>query len=356
MNEYETAKNNPFTLSFGKQPFEYIGRDDIKNKLINQIDSTPIVSNCFIITGVRGSGKTVMLTSVSKYFEAKNNWVVIDLNSADDLREGLAAKLYTAAKVKHLFLQNNFSFSFHGLSFSLTGKNPILNIDDLLEKMFAEISRQGKKVLVTIDESTNNTYMKQFILSFQSFIRKEFPLVLLMTGLYENITALENERNMTFLIRSPKIFLSPLNLQAITRSYQSKLGLTQEEAIKCAKLTKGYAFAFQLLGYLMFEENKKEVGKNLQSLYDGYLAEYAYAKIWSTLSDVEKKIVTSFQTNSTISVSTILEKTGMKKEYFSRYRDRLIKKGILLSPARGKLIFNLPRFKEFVDVETSYED
>lgn len=130
--------------------------------------------------------------------------------------------------------------------------------------------------------------MKQFILSFQSLIRKEFPLVLLMTGLYENISALENERNMTFLIRSPKIFLSPLNLQAITRSYQSKLGLTQEEAIKCAKLTKGYAFAFQLLGYLMFEENKKEVDKDLQSLYDSYLAEYAYAKIWSTLSDVEK--------------------------------------------------------------------
>ena len=347
---------NPFTLSFGKQPFEYIGRDDIKSKLIKQIDSTPIVSNCFIITGVRGSGKTVMLTSVFKYFETEKDWVVIDLNPGDDLREGLAAKLYTAAKVNHLFLQKNFSFSFHGLSFSLSGENPILNIDDLLEKMFAEKKRQGKKVLVTIDESTNNTYMRQFILSFQSLIRKEFPLVLLMTGLYENISALENKKNTTFLIRSPKLFLSPLNLQAITGSYQAKLGLARQEAIKCAKLTKGYAFAFQLLGYLMFEENKKEVDKEIQSLYDGYLAEYAYAKIWSTLSDVEKKIVVSFQTNSAVLVSAILEKTGMKKEYFSRYRDRLIKKGILLSPARGKLIFNLPRFKEFVDVETSYED
>lgn len=45
----------------------------------------------------------------------------------------------------------------------------------------------------------------------------------------------------------------------------------------------------------------------------------------------------------------------MKKEYFSRYRDRLIKKGILVSPTRGKLMFNLPRFKEFIDAETAYD-
>jgi len=64
----------------------------------------------------------------------------------------------------------------------------------------------------------------------------------------------------------------------------------------------------------------------------------------------------SFQTNSSVPVSIILERTGMKKEYFSRYRDRLIKKGILLSPMRGKLTFNLPRFKEFIDVETAYEE
>ncbi len=356
MKEYERDKVNPFTLSFGKQPFEYIDRDNIKNELIKQIDSTPLFSNCFVITGVRGSGKTVMLTSVSKHFEREKDWIVIDLNPEDDLREGLAAKLYTAGRLKHLFLEKNFNFSFHGFSFSLTGKNPILNIDDLLEKMFAEIRRQGKKVLVTIDESTNNAYMRQFVLSFQSLIRKDSPLVLLVTGLYENIFSLENEKNMTFLIRSPKTFLSPLNLQSIAASYQSQLGLNYEEAVKCAKMTKGYAFAFQLLGYLMFDRKKKVMDKELLSLYDRYLAEYAYTKIWSTLSEIEKKVVLSFQTNAIISVSIILERTGMKKEYFSRYRDRLIKKGILFSPSRGKLIFSLPRFKEFVDIETAYEE
>lgn len=105
----------------------------------------------------------------------------------------------------------------------------------------------------------------------------------------------------------------------------------------------------------MFAKNKKEADKEILSSYDQHLDEYVYAKIWSTLSEVERKIVMSFQTNSSLSVSTILERTGMKKEYFSRYRDRLIKKGILISPTRGKLMFNLPRFKEFIDAETAYD-
>ena len=41
-----------------------------------------------------------------------------------------------------------------------------------------------------------------------------------MTGLFENISALENSNNLTFLLRTPKIFLKPLNSRAITMSYE----------------------------------------------------------------------------------------------------------------------------------------
>lgn len=297
-----------------------------------------------------------MLTSVSKHFEKEDDWITVDLNPEDDCREGLAAKLYTAGRLKHLFLEKDFSVSFYGVSFRLTGKNPILNIDDLLSRMMKEIKRQKKKVLVTIDEATNNRYMKQFALSFQMLIREDYPLFLLVTSLYENISALEKGESTTFLIRSPKLFLSPLSLQAIASSYESILSLDYETALKCAKLTKGYAFAFQLLGYLMFEQKKKDIDRALLTNFDECLEEYAYDKIWSTLSEVERKIVKSFQSNSTVNVSDILERCAMKKEYFSRYRDRLIKKGIVTSPSRGKLLFALPRYKEFIDVKTAFEE
>ena len=357
MNEYENEmKSNPFTLSFGNKPFEYVSRESEKTELIEKLTSETPASHCFIITGVRGSGKTVMLNAISKRFKEDEDWVVVGLNPEDDMREALAAKLYTSSRIKHLFLEKDFSFSFQGLTFSISGKNPVLNIEDLLEKMMKAISRRGKKVLICIDEASNNRYMRQFALSFQMLIGQDCPLFVLATGLFENISSLENESNLNFLIRAPKTFLTPLNPSSIAFSYESTLHLSHAQAIACAKLTKGYAFAFQLLGYLMFEQGKKEADQEALSSFDRYLDEYAYSKIWSTLSKVERSIVSSFPSNSPVDVASILEKTKRSKEYLSRYRDRLIKKGILVSPERGKLSFALPRFKEFIESRLAYFD
>ncbi len=153
-----------------------------------------------------------------------------------------------------------------------------MNVEDLLELMLREIKKQNKKVLVVIDEVANNVYMKQFVLSFQMFIRNGYPIVLLATGLYENISSLENEKNVTFLIRSPKIYLSPLNINEIAASYETALILSRENALKCAELTKGYAFAFQLLGYILYEQ--KAITPKVLSAFDLYLSEYVYTKIW----------------------------------------------------------------------------
>ncbi len=357
MNEYESnKKSNPFTLSFGNRPFEYVSRETDKRDLIEKLNSETPMSHCFIITGVRGSGKTVMLNTISKQLKEDESWIVIGLNPEDDMREAFAAKLYSSARIKHLFLEKDFSFSFQGLTFSLSGKNPVLNVEDLLSKMMNAISKKGKKVLLCIDEASNNAYMRKFALTFQMLIGEDYPLFVLATGLFENISSLENEKNMTFLIRAPKTYLTPLNFPSIAASYEAKLGLEKEIAIAAAKLTKGYAFAFQLLGYLMFEQRKKEVDEELLSCFDESLDEYAYSKIWSALSEVERKIVASFDSNSPVAVSLILERTKLSKGYFCRYRDRLIKKGVLMSPERGKLSFALPRFKEFIQNKLAYLD
>lgn len=222
--------------------------------------------------------------------------------------------------------------------------------------MFKELKKNNIKVLITIDEVSNNRYMKQLALSFQMLIRQDFDLFILATGLYENISSLENDNNMTFLIRAPKIYLCPLNLSKIAISYKQTLGLNDDEAIKCAKLTKGYAFAFQLLGYLMFESQTKSIDETLLSKYDQYLDEFAYNKIWSSLSKVEQKIVSAVHSNNPVQICTLLDTLDMKKEYFSQYRSRLIKKGLIDGSQYGQIIFTLPRFNEFIQNKLLFDD
>ena len=43
----------------------------------------------FIITGVRGSGKTVMMTEISQKLRENDQWIVIELNPATGLLKGL---------------------------------------------------------------------------------------------------------------------------------------------------------------------------------------------------------------------------------------------------------------------------
>ena len=83
---------------------------------------------------------------------------------------------------------------------------------------------------------------------------------------------------MTFLIRAQKIYMSPLNLLAISKSYNQLLSMDEKEARKAAKETKGYAFAFQLLGYLLYENNKTKLGEKLLTTFDVYMEELSIPK------------------------------------------------------------------------------
>ncbi len=340
--------NNPFTLSFGKKPLNYIYRIKDTDLVIESFTQEPSTNQLYVITGIRGSGKTVLITALTKAFYEMEDWIIVDLNPDKDLIEGLASELYENSKIKKLFVKKEFSFSFKGVSFSIEGDVPALTSETLVKKMLEKIKEKKKKVLITIDEVTSNEYMRVFAKTFQSLVRFDFPVYLLMTGLYENISKLQDDKSLTFLYRAPKINLSPLNLSSIAMSYKKIFAVNEEEAMELAKMTNGYAYAYQVLGYLLFKDGKKEADEDILSQYDQYLQEYVYKKIWSELSDVEQKIMMSIKTNNPVSIKSLIKTLEINNSYFSIYRDRLIKKGIIYAPAYGKIQFVLPRFYEFI--------
>ena len=56
------------------------------------------------------------------------------------------------------------------------------------------IKSKNKKVMLCIDDVSNNQNVKIFIQQFQILHRKEYPIFLLITGLYENVRSLQNEK------------------------------------------------------------------------------------------------------------------------------------------------------------------
>lgn len=343
--------NNPFTLSFGKRPLQYISRITQTTHIIDTFSAQSPSNQIFMITGVRGSGKTVMMTQIATEMSKEKEWIVLELNPTRDLLQSLAAKIYGLPQMHDLFLKAKLDFSAFGLGVSLENVAPVTDIEDVLGKMLEQIQKAGKRILVTIDEVINSEYIKVFASAFQIFLRQDYPIYLLMTGLYENIYELQNDKSLTFLYRAPKVLLEPLNYTAVRKHYQDIFEIDVEIAGKMTSLTKGYPFAFQVLGYLYWENRASKSLEEILPEYDQYLEEYVYSKIWSELSEIDKKVLTELSLNGDNKVKTIRENLDMKSEQFSVYRDRLKRKGVIDTSEYGKISLALPRFDEFVKMQ-----
>ena len=213
------ADDNPFTLTFGKHPNEYISRYESIDTIIQTFNSRNPMSQAFLLEGVRGSGKTVLMTIVEQELAKLGDWIVVDLNSTRKLLEAMAARLESECRNAADMLKSGFNLSVAGFGVGINGGEKKLDDVAVIEEILSSAKKKGKKVLVTIDEVMPGQDMRHFASQFQIFLRKDYPVFLLMTGLYENICAVQNDPALTFLLRTPKITLEPLSLFQIARQY-----------------------------------------------------------------------------------------------------------------------------------------
>ena len=212
---------NPFTLTFGKSPLEPVERPVQTNEIVDAFTAESVNQQMFIITGVRGSGKTVMMTEIARRLREKENWVVIEHNASN-----------------------------------------------------------SKAVKIIINK-------------------------------YKNI-----------------------------------FGTDRDTAEKMAELTKGYPFAFQVLGYLTW--NHSGHYEVVIDEYEQYLSEFVYDKIWSELSQKDRIVARGIAETESGKIKEIREHLGMETNEFNPYRKRLIKKGIVSGETRGYVFFTLPLFERYV--------
>lgn len=337
---------NPYTTLFGKIPTQIIPRAQQAALITDSFCAEEPNQQVYVVTGVRGTGKTVFMTDVSQSLARDSQWIIEELSIEQDLLESLAAKLNSRRSLARLFSDAQIDLSFFGIGLRIQGAHPIADIEVALERMLQALNRANKRLLICIDEAVNNAYMRSFASAFQILVRKDLPVFLLMTGLYENVESLQNEKTLTFLYRAPKIRLEPLGIRSIATNYAQAFGIDRDRALKMAHHTNGYSFAFQLLGYLTWEHR----GLSEQTLeeYKAQLFELSYDKIWNELSPGDKRISYGLASAATPNVQDIRNFLNLESNQLSPYRRRLIRKGIVDGSQRGRMTFLLPYFGEYV--------
>lgn len=348
------AERNPYVISFGRIPNQYISRTMLIDNIIDSLESDVIEEQAYKLTGVKGTGKTVTLTEIEKIIRQNKNWIVVGVKSNGNIIEDIIANLYSSVPFLTSFIDTNLNLTKFGIGISLSQKSPVASLDYALKAILTEIDRRKMRVLITIDEARKTAHMVDFIQEFQILIREELPIFLIAAGLYEDVESIENAEGLTFFLRATKYEMTPLNHTFIRNDYERTLNVSKEVAEQMACITKGYAFAYQALGKYMWDLKAKEVTEEVLALLDEALAEKVYKKIWSELAPKDKWFLQFIVQKDKMMASELLEMTNKKHNEWSEPRKRLSEKGIIDTKVRGEIAVCLPRLKEFVENEMTY--
>lgn len=329
---------NPYSLVFGKMPANYIDRELELNEIIETFSEREPSIRAYALTGLRGCGKTVALSFIEKHFQKQKDFVVISLNSDLDMFEQTLASL----SQKKLLDELKISVSLLGITLEKAQSTESANYK--IEQYLDCITKKNKRILFTIDEISNTQNIKAFFQSFNIWLRKDYDIAILMAGLKKNILSLQKDNRISFLKRAEKKDLKQLSLNSIMLDYKNNLQLTDQEASEMAIFTKGYSYAFQLLGYLCFRTKQKY--KNVIDQFDEKMTNNVYDIIWEDLSQKEKEVLQMMFQAKEMTTRDILNVSGLDKNSYNEYRSILISKDILVDRGYGKIDFTLPRFKE----------
>ena len=129
-------KNNTYSLMFGKEPSQMISRTAQVSQVLEDFRNDAEPQQVYVITGVRGSGKTVMMTEISSALKEDKNWIVVSLNPEKDMLLMLGAALSSENQLAQFFKSAQINLSFFGFGLTVKGTPPITDIEIALNKEY----------------------------------------------------------------------------------------------------------------------------------------------------------------------------------------------------------------------------
>lgn len=358
--------NNPFTTTPGIAGEAYID-NNYANEIIQNFESNYSTQYVYKILGQRGSGKSVEYAKVMNHFSKKEKeWKVYGLSSGGDPIQAWLSALSREPEIDSMVTGTETSESVEGGgslfgvveakgSFSHTvSKTPNSNFfsnEDSLGYMCEILCSKGYKILIGIDDiaKTPNTIMLLSIVG-KLLLNNKIKLYFVCTGLYKNIEDFTSEAHLSFFVRPASMVVEGLGIIDISLMYQKLLGLDSTIAREYAEITMGYAWGYQLLGYILFNKGKDTPRQEILEEFDREMAQ-TYELIWNSMTEAEQNLVRIIAESTSDKREDIEGK--MAKKGYDSLRQRLSSKHIVKAyrvGTTGYIKLLLPRYKEYIEM------
>lgn len=354
--------SNPFNPSFGKRPTHFYGRQEIARSILSSIDDTNSPWRTTLITGVRGSGKTSLLSDIRLNLNSPDVitlYIVPNEAILDSILTQLFRQLPKSIS-KNIPILKNISLNL-GVSIGLEKDAKMPHFTETFPYQIMELidahMRLNKHIVFLIDEAQKHTEdIRVFINTYQDLVMREYSVSLVMAGLPSVISDILNDDVLTFLRRAKQVELENVEVMIVEHEFKKvfkEFDVTVSENLisEFAKATYGYPYLIQLIGYYLWEAlygnsillddvlfyAKMELFRNVHNL------------IFADLSNQDRAFVFAMAEDDRISSTLdIRQRMGKTSNFISLYRERLISAGVIKPTGHGLLAFNYPYMKEFL--------
>jgi hypothetical protein len=380
---------NPFSPGAGAPPPELVGREGILEQsrilLGRVLQKRPEKS--MLLTGLRGVGKTVLLNEIER-LAIKETYRTIFIEAHEEKRLGaliaphLRKLLYDLDRIagagqkvrRGLAVLRSFvgaiKVTIDDATFGLdlepekgTADSGDLEID--LPNLFTAIGEaaedRGVAVAILIDEIQyfSQSELSALIMAMHKIQQRQLPLVLLGAGLpVLPGLAGESKSYAERLFSFPDVgaLSEPDAAKALQDPVQAACIHFEADALaEIFRLTHGYPYFIQEWGYQSWNRATAspitlEIVKGATATVVSRLDENFFRVRFDRLTPSEKRFLRAMAEMGPGAHRTgdIAEILGVKVMSVGPVRAKLIKKGMIYSPAHGDMDFTVPLFDEFM--------
>lgn len=391
---------NPFRPGAGQSPIYLAGRSKEEKHFDKMIAQKPVLRNV-IITGLRGVGKTVLLTSLKPKAQASGwLWTGTDLTESVSLsEERISRRLVTDLSVllRPILVKTSETMPF-GFAREIKKQQIPVGFDDLW-KIFTETPGLNedkiKAVLLTVREMLKGTGVKGIVFAYDEAQNlsdkakdKEFPLsilldtfaaiqrdhhevqfLLVLTGLPTLFPRLNEARTyserMFDVMQLDKLSLED-SREAIMKPIEiTKSGLTfaPDTVDDIAAMSGGYPYFIQYICKEVFDAwiTQKENGEIPIVAREEILSKLDqdfFAARWDRATDRQQEFMqviatldtgdTEFTTQEIVLASKDVLKKGFSPSHATQMLSALFEKGLVYRNKHGKYSFAVPLMSAFI--------
>ncbi|MDR3191149.1 MAG: AAA family ATPase [Lactobacillaceae bacterium] len=337
-------KTNPFSPQFGIAPTIFIGREVVLAEIQQAAKNKLSPWRNVLISAPRGYGKTALLSDLRGKFKA--NFVSLTMSKA--FVNNLKDLLTDTARVSELGFNSGF----------LNGKIQFKEKQSLLSILKEALNKRDLTVFMIDEIQGCFDVLAEFAIAYQQLVQDGYNVMLLMAGLPAPIEKIMSQPNTTFLYRSKRVRLAPLNEKAVATAVTKMFKDTQkeisvEQAETFAKNTQGYTYLVQLFGYNLWQATAKKVSDKLfYQVFDETIASLpgtTFSILLKDLSPSEYEILEAMSQFEIAEAQDLVEVTKKSKQTVYNYTEKLIGTGLVERVERGKTKINIPFLRDYLN-------